>query len=395
MPPAKPSADDLPLLVFRSWWRTLLAFLIVWTPSLVIGWYVVLIRNWRPLGPSWLVNLAGIAFVASFLISWTMSFITGRVFHHFGAAHRLLAQHKDQEALAEMEKHLALIESYPLLDRWRTVLFLFVQKHGLRELAWLNIGFIHMRNGDMEKRHAAYEQCLAINPHNEMAIDNLNLTAAFAGEPLRPGGSGLTFVNAVDAKLARRQANIRLVVILVLVFGPVPVVSCLATMVMQDVWNYIAQMMSGGQWYMATIIIALALLFLSQVVMGFYHLAATRIVLFDLYRADRLAKAGRHQDAVKALEVQRDFFDEHPWVDTLRWALMFSPTTYCYREWVLISLADIYLGLGDTDKYIDYNMECLLHNPANAFARSRLEFCNTILGSLNRPLLSIPARQAG
>lgn len=388
--------DDLPAVAIRSWRRASLACLVVWTPSLAVGGYAVFIQQWRPFGPGWLINLAVMAFLVSVLLRWTIGIITSRVFHRLGTAHRLLAQQKNQEARAELEKYLAFVERHPWLDRWRTVLFLFVQKHSLRELAWINIGFIHMRHGDMERRRAAYEQCLAINPRNEMAIDNLNLTAAFAGEPLRPGGSGLTFFDAVDYKQARRQANIILIVVVAVLFCQAPVVGSLGMMFMGDMQNTVASLIPvDAPWYVTGIVVGLALFFLLRILTALYRLAATRLVLFDLYRANRLAKAGRPHDAVKALEVQRAFFDEHPWADTLRWLLMLSPTTYSYREWASISLADIYLDLGDTGKYIDYNMECLIQNPSNAFARSRLEFCNTILGGLNKPLISIPARQAG
>lgn len=392
MSPAKKSIDDLPAVVFRSRWRTVLATLVVWTPSLAVSGYVAFVLGWQPLGPSWLVNLATMAFVASLLISWTMSAITGRVFRHLGAAYHLIAQQKYQEALVEMEKNLAFVEQHPWLDHWRTVLFLYVQKHSLHELAWANIGFVHMRSGDLAKGRAAYEKCLAIAPCNELAIDNLNFAAAFAGEPIRPGGSGLTFCHAIDFKQARRQSNIIFIGAMAIMLGLVPFAGSLVTMLVWDVWNNaIAPLMPDGSWYLKGILIGLVLFFLLRFAMMIYHLAATRMVLFDLYRANRLAKAGRYHDTIKALEMQRSFFDEHPWIDTLRWVLLFSPTTYSYREWVLISLADVYLDLGDTNKYIDYNQECLIQNPANAFARSRLEFCNTILGSLNKPLVALPA----
>jgi tetratricopeptide (TPR) repeat protein len=383
--------DDQPVVVIRCWWRTLLTFLSVWTPSLAVAGYAVLIQGWRPLGSSWLINLVVMAVIASFVVARLMSIITRRVFHRFWASYDLLAQQKVQEALSVMKEELAFIERHLWLERWRTVLFLNDSKYGLRELVWVNIAFAHIRGGNLDRGQAAYEQCLAINPHNEIAIDNLNFAAAFVGDPLKPGGSGLAFCHTTDRKQSKMQSNIVFIALIVLVLGGGSIIGNLAMMFMLDMSSIINPMVGDRPWYLNAVIGTLALVFLITVLTAIYRLAATQMVLFDLYRANRLAKAGRYHEAIKALGVQSAFFDEHPWVDTLRSVLLLSPTTYTYREWVLLSLADVYLDLGDTNKYIDYNRECLIQNPANGLARSRLEFCNTILGSLNKPLISIPA----
>ncbi|MBN1311533.1 MAG: hypothetical protein JXB30_08950 [Anaerolineae bacterium] len=381
---------DLPYVVHRSWQRMLLAQLVVWAPTLTAGGWLVFIQGWHPLGASRLITLAVIAFVISILFRLIVGLTARRIFRQVLKAHQLLVQQKYPEALTELHEHLAFLERHVFLDRWRTVLFLDTSKHGVRENTWITIAFTHMRNGDLENGQAAYKQCLEANPHNETAIDTLNFIAAFAGEPLRPGGSGLTFCLAVDPKQNRRQSNIRFVVSMIFIWGLGSTVSSLFTMFGGRVIDLLLLELS---WFWRAVVSVFVLYWLIGVLMKIYHWAATRMVLLDLYRANWLVKTRRYQEAVKALEVQRAFFDEHPWVDNLRWLLLLSPTTYSYREWILISLADVYLDLGDVDEYINYNQECLVQNPKNAFARSRLEFCNTILGSLNKPLIQIPIEQ--
>jgi len=382
---------DLPYVFHRSWWRMWLAYFIVWVPTLAVGGWIVFIQGWRPLSASWLVNLAVMSFVISVLVRLTVGLIARRILRQAVKAHRLLSQQKYPEALAELHEYLAFLEKHPYLDRWRTLLFLDSGKHGIRESTWITIAFAHMRNGDLEKGQSAYRQCLEINPHNETAIDNLNFFAAFAGEPLRPGGSSLTFCLAIDPKQNKRQSNMRFIILLAFALGFVPMVSSLLMVLVKSTITPLLPEMSG---YLEIIISVFVLYYLLDILMKAYNWAATRMVLFDLYRANRLVKTKRYHDALKALEVQRAFFEEHPWVDNLRWLLLFSPTTYTYREWISISLADVYLDIGNIEQYINYNQECLIQNPKNAFARSRLEFCNTVLGSLDRPPIQIPAEQA-
>jgi hypothetical protein len=234
----------------------------------------------------------------------------------------------------------------------------------------------------------AYHCCLEINPSNEMAIDSLNFIAVFAGEPLRSGGSGLTFCHVIDPGEHRRRANITLIVILVTLFGYVPVAGSLMMLLRQSI---VAWLMPQAPWILATFVSVWVWYLLLDVLMKIYRWAATHMVLFDLYRADRLTRTGRSQEAIQALEVVQAFFSEHPWVDGLRWILLLSPTTYSYQEWVSISLADVHLDRGDVDRYIHFSQECLAQNPKNAFARKRLRSCNTILAALNKPLIQIPA----
>jgi tetratricopeptide (TPR) repeat protein len=382
------STDSLPLVAYRSWWRTMLAYLIMWAPGLALGGWIIFGLGWRPLGDGWLITLAAIAFLCSILVRLVVGTVASRVLCHLETAHRLLAQQNYEEALGVLQEHLAFVEKYPFLDRWRTVLFLYDNKHNLKEMAWLNVAFAGMRCGDLKKAQAAYEQCLAINPRNEMAVDNLNFIAAFTGEPRRSGGGGLTFCQAIDLGQNRRQANITFVAVLIALFGFVPVVGSLMMLLRQSIVAWLAP---DAPWLLGIFVSVLLLYFLIDVLVKIYGWTATHMVLFDLYRADSLTRAGRCQEAIKALEIVRAFFVEHPWVDSLRWLLLLSATTYSYHEWVSISLADVYLDMGDADRYIHFNQQCLTQNPKNAFARVRLEACNTILAGLNRPPIPIPA----
>lgn len=376
---AAKTRDNLPLVGLRSGWRMALASLVTWGPALALGGWITLGLGWRVPGGGWLISLMVVTVPALFLLVMILQTLSQRVFRHQQKAYRLLAERKAPEALAELQKHLAFIEQHPLLDRWRTVLFLYINKHSLRELALINMAYAHTQCGELEQARALYEKCLTINPRNEWAIDNLNLIAALSGQPLRPGGSGLTFFDAVDLKEQRRLGTFAAVI------GGVGIVYG---------WSLVTALMPDMAWYLVTFVGAVGFYLLGRALVGAYRLAAKGLVLLDFYRAQWFCRARRYNEALKALEVQQAFFEEHPWVDNLRWLLLLSPTSYGFREWVLISMGDIHLDMGDAEQYIAYHQECLFQNPKNVFARTRLDWCNTILTSLGKATITLPPAQA-
>lgn len=74
---------------------------------------------------------------------------------------------------------------------------------------------------------------------------------------------------------------------------------------------------------------------------------ALRLLLLGPHRKGmKLARRGQRKEAIAAFEQSYRFMARRPWIDTLRWLLLMSPSSISYREIALYNIASCHLKSG-------------------------------------------------
>jgi tetratricopeptide (TPR) repeat protein len=273
---------------------------------------------------------------------------------------RLIQQADYQRALETTHKQAQVFQANLWLDRLRVLVFLDANTYGYRELALLNQAYLLLRLERVDDALATYREVLGINPHNTIAANSLALAAAARGqtppEVRPPLPQGVLY----DLGVARKLRIIRLL-LMPLLFAP-----CMLVF-----WWLFSMMYPLG---LSMVIGIVAGVIAALVFVALYRLVGQRVVIGDLLRGRRLARAGRFEEAAQAYEKQLAFLNDSPRVDEWRaWALL-DPTTFSYREMTLMGLSAVYSHLGDGPSMEAVLRRALEINPANGNVWNALEF---------------------
>lgn len=78
------------------------------------------------------------------------------------------------KAIICFEKSNSFFLAHKILDKYGYIVFLNSSKYTYREPILINLAFLYAQKGDINKAKEYYEECLKINPQNEIAISSLN-----------------------------------------------------------------------------------------------------------------------------------------------------------------------------------------------------------------------------
>jgi tetratricopeptide (TPR) repeat protein len=273
---------------------------------------------------------------------------------------RLMQQAEYGRALDAARKHEQTFAANPWLDQMRLLVFLDANAYSYRELALLNQAYFLLKLERVADALAAYRQVLAINSSNSLAADSLALAAAARGEPPLEVSPPMMMGTLYDTGMRRRLA------IIGLLLTPILFIPCMLAS-----WWLFSLRYSLGLSLLISIISGVVFALISALI---YRFIARRVVLADLYRGRRLAQRGRYEEAAQAYEKQLAFLNDTPHVDEWRARLLLDPTTFGYREMVLMALANAYSHLGDGASVEAVLRRALEINPANGNVWNALEF---------------------
>jgi tetratricopeptide (TPR) repeat protein len=262
-------------------------------------------------------------------------------------------------AFSALVRQIAQLDTHPIVDQQRFLRHLNPVKYSYREVCLLNLAHTAIQLGEGEKALAYYEQCLNLNPGNEMAISSLNLVNALQGGEIRPVGKDIPFNRMVDRRLRRRMRLIQFALVLVF-FTP-----CAILLVPPlGLTGGIVAVVGAWGW--------------SIVLTVLYRFVTGHVLLVDYVRGFKHLQAGEFGEAVTSFQKQLAFLEESPWLDHWRWLILLAPTRYSYREWMLLYLAYTHTQLGHGDRAIDFYRRCLQLNPDNGLAASTLSFVEAL-----------------
>lgn len=256
-------------------------------------------------------------------------------------------------------RQIARLDTYPAIDQQRFLRHLNPAKYSYRELCLLNLAQTAIRLGEGEKALAYYEQCLNLNPANEMAISTLNLVNALQGREIRPVGRDIPINRLVDRRLRRRLRLIQLGLAFVF-FTPCAILLIPSLGLTGGIVAIV------GAWGWSIVLTVL------------YRFIVGHFLLADYVRGFRHLQAGNLGGAAASFQKQLAFFESNPWLDRWRWLIFLAPTHYSYREWMLLYLAYTHTQLGQGDQAIDFYRRCLQINPDNGLAASTLSFVEAL-----------------
>jgi len=292
---------------------------------------------------------------------------------------KLLQAQNYDEALALAENAAETFAKHPTIDRWRALVFLDGGAYSYHEIMLLNCAHILLRLKRLDNAVSRYEQVLALNPHNLIAANSLSLARLARGElpaqskpPYNPG-------NYADFKLRTRLRMIRFVVLLLILFPGMSLIGSIISLLLQPAMWFIGTSPTSSvapsfQFWTLFGWTVLGILAFEGLGVWLYRWFTSNVLLFDWVRGRRYFRAGRFEQAKKALEKQLVFLHENPGADQWRWLLFLNPTTFSYREMILLELATIFLHLGDLDQALAMYKRVLEINPDNGNAADSLEF---------------------
>jgi tetratricopeptide (TPR) repeat protein len=312
-----------------------------------------------------------------FPLGWLLRIVHGRVFIRNQRAFQHIFRWEYEKAIDEMIQQVAFLEKYPFLDRWRTLLFLDSSQYSYPVTTLNSIAFCYLQVGDVAKAEEYHRRSLAIDPKNKPGLSGVNLINMLSDKPLIPAPPGDVKLSvAVDRKADRWISIIRIGLML---FAPAPVMMILSYFVHWD-----------NDGYAVLFLIMFVCFLLISFLFDLCRFMIGHLLLADLYRGRKLARAGKFEESIRAFEEQIIVLDRSPWIDQYRGFVLLSPLTYSYREWLQISLGDVYFQTGNIQQYIECYQKCLRLNRNNAFARAAIDGVNTILKSLGKPTIDLP-----
>lgn len=272
------------------------------------------------------------------------------------------------EYFDQQERHWA---AHPQRDRWRALLFMDGSLYSYRELALLNMAHIAYQMSQMEQAIRLYEQALAINPRNAVAFDSLALICAVRGEPVPPPAPPIPKGAYHDPHLVKRLSLIQGLIVPLLTLPFVIFISL------------VVGMMSGwGQGVFAAILLGV---FGSMALVWLYRWFTHRILFMDAVRAEEQMRMGRYAEALPLFERQFAFFEENPRADEWRAFLFLDPTSYSYREMLLLRIAEAHSHLGDGEQALAMYRRALEINPRNGNAYNALLLGEALRGGAHAP----------
>ena len=292
---------------------------------------------------------------------------------------KLLQAQNYDEALTLTEKAAETFAKHPTIDRWRALVFLDGGAYSYHEIMLLNSAHILLRLQRIDDALTCYEQVLALNPHNLIAANSLSLARLVRGEPPAQSKPPYNPGSYADLKLAKRLRTIRFVVLLLILFPGMSIVGSLISLLLQPVMFLVGTSPTGSvappfQFWTLFGWSVIGILVIENLGVWLYRWFTSNVLLFDWVRGRRHFRAGRFEQAKEALEKQLAFLNENPGADKWRWLLFLNPTTFSYREMILLELATIFLQLGDLDQALAMYKRVREINPDNGNAADSLDF---------------------
>jgi tetratricopeptide (TPR) repeat protein len=366
-----PTKPDIPAVVTLEPWRVYAVYGLILVASAILYGLASLLGLWKPLFAQVQPPLGPlIAITLSVLLTRILIRFYGAILQNaFGLSlHRLVKaiQSDDLEnARAAYEAQAQVFEARPWLDRWRTVLFLDAGAYPYADIARLNAAHLSYRMGDIDRALALYAQVESRDPHNTLASQSLNLARAVRGEPIKSIQPPIPLGRLVDRGLQRRMRFVWLALI------PILALPC------GIAYFLVSTVVTGSIWlaFILAMVVAAGILLMRLV-----RLVVHRVLLFDLVRGLRLYRKGRFSEAVASYEKQLQFLRENPRADEWRAVLFLNPSTYGYRELVMIYIANAVIQLGDAAKVESLMNDILALNPTNGYALNTLGFIRLARG---------------
>lgn len=346
---------NVPFVFLISPWRRAVAFTILYVLGIAPACVGVIGLGWR-LVPDLFSSLLYAALINYLAVYFLARLFIRMALRDSAAANRALGQADYQGALAHLERHIALLERNPWMNRARTFLFLDVSRVGMMETALHQCGFCYASLGQMDKAVAYYERCLAINPANPMALSNLNTLNLFLGGPIRPQYD-ILLRYAYDH--GRRGMRRQLISVFALGIGAVVVCPLTFVIVLfQSQTPFV---------FLPTMVL---LLFVAAGIRIGYQWLAPHLFLQQMLEGIARVKRGEYTGAIDAFERQFNELSLTPFIDSWRLVLLFETSAYSYREWMLLYQLTPWVQLGRADQVVAIYEECLRLNPENVYARA-------------------------
>ncbi len=169
----------------KPWWQAALPYILLWifvffcsVPATIALSRVFRLLNWN----AFLSGVYGIGLLAPFIV-WGAVWIIGRlVLIDFYRGERLYRKKRYREGIQAYETQAAFLQENPWVDKWR---WLFLPKSGAYSyqewcLLRMTDGYELLNEGD--RLLPIYEQILALNPYNGVAIISINFIKKYRRE---------------------------------------------------------------------------------------------------------------------------------------------------------------------------------------------------------------------
>ncbi len=371
---AKQQVDNSPLRM-QDWRKQAVRWVVILGITAILYWVGGILNVWASIFPA--VPILKIA--VSLLLSWMGCFVL-LVIYGVAISHLLIKSYVDgmkyiqdgnyEAGLEAFKEHYDFFDRHPQLGWVYTVLMLDSSKYGHREIALLNQAHAYIQLGNSAEVLRCYEECLALNPKNEMVTSSLNLAAAISGGEIRPMPGHVPY----RAYVKRKRRGPWWQGCLSGIVGASLAACC-------SVPTFFAVGTLGGFWDDADITFAvIGTVLISLLLLRVMGWAVARLVLMDFYRGEQLLRKRQYREAVQSFQNQAAFLRENPWVDEWRWAFLPNSGPYSYQEWALQRMAYGYIQLGEGDRLLPLYEQMLDLNPRNGLAQTSINFIKLFRG---------------
>lgn len=130
--------------------------------------------------------------------------------------------------------------------------------------------------------------------------------------------------------------------------------------------------LAAGLWYFGDFSSFNDVLFLAFIITILHIMIGRRMIPRWHRRGIRLVMAGHFPEAISCFEKSYAFFAKYPWLDSMRYGVLFSSSNMPYREMALVNIAFAFGQLGEGAKSKAYYERALKEFPGSVLAQTSL-----------------------